>query len=80
MTLQEWTMIISAELRAEGFEVIEVYGFPVVKRPESLEESVRLLKFHTKQFPADREIFAEGMLFAPAGSRRAAEEIEKAKG
>lgn len=79
MTLQEWTMIISAELKAEGFEVSEYQGFPLVKRPESIEEGVRLLKFHTKQFPADREIFAEGMLFVPAGSRRAVDKLAAEK-
>lgn len=77
MTLQQWTTIIIAELKANGFEAREYQGFPLVKRPESHEEGVRLLKFSTKQFPADREIYAEGMLFMPAGSRRAAERLKE---
>ena len=78
MTLGEWTTIIIAELKANGFEASEYQGFPLVKRPESHEEGVRLLKFFPKQFPADREIYAEGMLFIPAGSRRAAEKLKEA--
>jgi hypothetical protein len=79
VTLPEWTASVIAELKAAGFEVSEYQGFPLVQRPESLEETVRLLKFETKHFPADRTIYAEGMLFVPAGSRRAAEKLAAEK-
>ena len=78
MTLAEWTGTIIAELHAAGFAATEYQGFPLVKRPESIEEGVRLLKLKTT-FPADREIYGEGMLFVPAGSRRAAEQIAAEK-
>ena len=78
MTLAEWTGAIIAELQAAGFVASEYQGFPLVKRPESIEEGVRLLKF-TTTFPADREIYSEGMLFVPVGSRREAERIAAEK-
>jgi hypothetical protein len=67
MKLETWTQLVSQELREAGFEVREYEGFPLAKSPESLEEKVRFLKFKTK-VPADRTIYAEGVLFTTAGS------------
>jgi hypothetical protein len=72
MTLSEWTSVVSSELRSAGFEVSEYRGFPLVKPGESHLEKYRLLKFSTS-LPADRRIYAEGMLFVPAGSWREAD-------
>ncbi len=78
MTLGEWTAAVIEELKAAGFDAREHQGFPLVQRPEDFQEGVRLLKFHTT-LPADREIYAEGMIFVPAGSRRAAEKLAAEK-
>jgi hypothetical protein len=72
VTCQEWTAKVTAELQAAGFDVIECCGFPLVKpnfdgSRAGHDERVRLLKFHTT-LPTDRRIYAEGMLFLPAGS------------
>jgi hypothetical protein len=79
VTLPEWTASVIAELKGEGFEVSEYQGFPLVKCPETHAEGVRLLKFKTKEFPADRTIYEEGMLFVPAGSRAAADKLARKK-
>jgi hypothetical protein len=76
MTLQEWTAEVMAELKAAGFEVSEYQRFPFVKAPTSMQEGVRLLKF-TTSLAADRTLYAEGMLFVPAGSAREAERLKK---
>jgi hypothetical protein len=65
MTLDEWSNQITGELVAAGFSVSLYEGFPLVKQPEQLDEKVRLLKFRTS-LRADRLVYAEGMLFAPA--------------
>ena len=69
MTLPEWTKSVMDELRAAGFEVSEYQGFPLVQTPADFQEGVRLLKFHTS-LAADRTIYSEGMLYAPAGAAR----------
>lgn len=79
MTLQEFTAAICAELREAGFDARELQGFPIVQRPEGMAEGVRLLKYQTKFCACDREIYAEGMIFLPAGSRRAADELAAEK-
>ncbi len=77
MTLAEWTVQISAELEAAGFAVSQYDGLPLVPRPESHHETVRLLNFQTS-LACDRRIYSEGMLFAPLGSYQLAE-IARAK-
>ena len=67
MTLQEWTTTMCDELKAGGFDVSEYQGFPLVKRPASIEDGVRLLEFHTT-YAATRKIYSEGMLFIPVGT------------
>lgn len=67
MTLQEWTAAVTAELVAAGFEVSDYQGFPLVKTPESHTEKYRFLNFSTTM-GASRRIYAEGVLFVPAGS------------
>jgi hypothetical protein len=67
MDLPEWTAKITEELRAAGFHPTEYRGFPLMKLPEGHFEIVRLLKFRTS-LAADRRIYAEGMIFIPAGS------------
>jgi hypothetical protein len=72
MTLAEWTKTVTDELKAAGFEVAEYQGFPLVKPSMSGGidghlERVRLLKF-TTTVACDRSIYAEGMIFLPAGS------------
>jgi hypothetical protein len=74
MTLDEWSTTITAELRAAGFNVELYQRFPLVEIPILQSQFVKLLKFKTSM-PADREIYGEGMLFMPAGSRRAAQEL-----
>lgn len=69
MTLQEWTATVIAELTSAGFEVSEYQGFPLVKIPATMQQSVRFLKFNTT-LAADRTIYAEGCLFVPAGTNR----------
>lgn len=68
MKLEEWTAAVTAELQKAGFDVSECQGFPLVKRPEAFPEIVRLLKFQTS-LSCMRRIYAEGMLFVPAGVR-----------
>jgi hypothetical protein len=80
MKLTQWTATVIANLKAAGFEVSEYQGFPLVNRPESLEETERLLNFSVIGFPADRTIYAEGMLFVPAGSAAAAEQLRQERG
>jgi hypothetical protein len=65
MTLPEWTQQLKDELTREGFEVSDYQGFPLVKKPKSFSETVRLLDFQTS-LDADRRIYGEGMLFLPA--------------
>jgi hypothetical protein len=76
MTLQEWTSLVTQDLERAGFAVGTHAGFPIVKCPATLAEGVRLLKLSVNP-PADRRIYAEGMLFIPAGSweRRSDEAI-----
>jgi hypothetical protein len=76
MTLEEWTTAILTELRAAGFQPTTYQGFPLLKRPEGYWETIRLLKFHTS-LPCDRRIYAEGMLFVPAGAWAEAERLER---
>jgi hypothetical protein len=76
MTLVEWTAEVSVELQKAGFEVREYKGFPLVPRPASHEDTVRLIKFRTL-LAADRSIYLEGMLFVPAGSRAIAEKLKR---
>ena len=78
MTLAEWTQTIVEELTAAGFEATTYQGFPIVKMPTTLLDGIRFLEFRTT-LAADRRIYAEGCLFAPAGSWREAERIEKAR-
>lgn len=66
MTLAEWTAIVIAEVRAAGFECDEYEGFPLAPRPHTRADSVRLIKLDLS-LRADRHIYAEGMLFTPAG-------------
>ncbi len=67
MMLVEWADTIVAELKAAGFSVTVHEGFPLVKRPATHDDRVRLLKFRTS-LSADRRIYAEGMLFVPPGA------------
>jgi hypothetical protein len=67
MTLPEWTSMISAELTAAGFEVTTYHDFPLVRMPMAQAERVRLLEFQPT-LRTQRRIYAEGMLFLPAGS------------
>jgi hypothetical protein len=67
MTLDQWTKDIKADLTAAGFEVTEYQGFPLVKRPARWDDGVRLLKF-VPCYSCEKRIYAEGMLFVPAGS------------
>ena len=69
LSRKEWTSTVTGELKAAGFEVSEYAGFPLVKEPEQIEQSVRLLKFQTS-LATERQIYAEGMLFLPAGAWR----------
>lgn len=66
MTLKEWGAVVSSDLAQAGFDVGQYGEFPIVKRPASMEETVRLIKFRTV-LPAEKRIYAEGMLFVPAG-------------
>ena len=72
MTLQQWTAQILLELQAAGFKAREHQGFPLMQMPDGHLEIVRLLKFRTS-LGSDRRIYAEGMLFLPAGSWKLAE-------
>jgi hypothetical protein len=76
MTLEEWHTAILTELRVAGFQATTYQGFPLVERPDLFSEGVRLLKFQTS-LPCDRRIYAEGMLFVPAGAWREAERLER---
>jgi len=67
MNLAEFTATLIKELKDAGFDVSEHAGFPIVKRPEKLEDGVRLLKFATS-IPCERHIYAEGMIFFPFGT------------
>lgn len=66
MTLAEWTAQVTRDLSAAGYAVQEYQGFPLVKCPRTIAEGARLLKLQLS-LPADRRIYAEGMLFVPAG-------------
>ncbi len=66
MTLEEWGAIVSGELARAGFAVGSYDGFPIVLRPAMMSETCRLLKF-SLSVPVDRHIYAEGILFVPAG-------------
>jgi|GEM_PF-7097478 len=68
MTLQEWTQAVIAELKSAGFEAAEYQGFPMANTPPDAEK-YRFLKFRTT-LPADRTIYAEGVLFTPAGLKK----------
>lgn len=66
MTLDEWTAQITKDLEAAGFVVKNHSGLPLVKRPATMEETIRLLE--TKlSLSTLRSIYAEGMLFTPYG-------------
>lgn len=77
-SLAQWTKSVIDDLTAAGFVASEYEGFPLAKRPETIEEGVRFLKFHTTQ-AADRTIYAEGCLFTPAGLKRLVEEKQEPK-
>lgn len=64
-----WADEVSAQLSGAGFTVKEYQGFPIVELPATHEETVRLLKF-ARTVGCDRRIYAEGMLFVPAGAGR----------
>jgi hypothetical protein len=67
MTLAEWTEIVVNELRELDYDVSIYQGFPLVKRPTDWDAGVRLLKL-SLSVAVDKRIYAEGMLFVPAGS------------
>jgi len=69
MNIEEWSNDVMTELRAAGFEVTLHHGFPLVTPPPFLDGKVKLLKFKASR-PADRSIYAEGVLFYPAGTER----------
>jgi hypothetical protein len=62
-----WASEIRGKLTEAGFTVDEYQGLPIVKIPESHPETVRLLKF-AQTVGCNRTIYAEGMLFHPAGT------------
>lgn len=67
MTLAEWTAEVKGELQQAGFIVQIHCGFPLVPAPATFEEKKRLIELPMKLM-SDRRIYAEGMLFVPAGS------------
>lgn len=66
MTLAEWTAATRAALEAAGYAVEDWNGFPLVKRPASFGETLRLLEFQPPLAGTHRTIAAQGMLFTPA--------------
>jgi hypothetical protein len=70
-----WASEVTGKLAAAGFAVKEYKGLPLVTIPETHEETVRLLKF-ARTVGCDRAIYAEGMLFMPAGANAAARRKE----
>lgn len=77
--LAAWSEQITKELAAAGFAVSDYQGFPLVKRPAAFQDGVRVLEFRTSM-PCDRTIYAEGMLFSPAGAKREAQRLSEQKG
>jgi hypothetical protein len=72
MDVAAWTAQVKNEYAAAGFEVSEFSGFPLVKRPETLAATVKLLKFRAS-LPTESRIYAEGMILMPAGTSRLVE-------
>lgn len=64
---QAWASEVTAKLSGAGFAVKEYQGFPLVKIPETHEETVRLLEF-AETVGCNRTIYQEGMLFHPSGT------------
>jgi hypothetical protein len=73
MTIWEWQDAVAGELAAAGFEVTRFDGWPLVKAPATISETERLLNFQTS-LRVDRAIYAEGMIFTPAGAMKGAQE------
>lgn len=66
MTLQEWAAEIAVELRAAGFDVSWHQGFPLIKKPEGMDDTVALLKWSSPtNLPCAKSIYADGMLITP---------------
>jgi hypothetical protein len=63
-----WASEVHTKLTGAGFTVEDYQGFPIVKIPETHAETVRLLNF-AETVGCNRTIYAEGMLFHPAGMR-----------
>lgn len=68
MKFEQWSDEISADLTAAGFRVEKYNGFPLVKRPDTMHETVRLLKFQCR-YAVIRRIYDVGMIFLPDGTR-----------
>ncbi len=66
MTLAEWSQAVIAELAAAGFDAELHGGFPLVKMPQSMSETVKLLKLKLS-VSTQWTIYKEGMLITPAG-------------
>jgi len=69
MTLKAWTELVITELKTAGYEAESYRGFPLVKRPTDWDAGIKLINL-TLSVPVRKEIWAEGMLFVPAGSPR----------
>jgi hypothetical protein len=67
MTLGEWTAEVCGALRQDGFIVDVYWSFPLVREPLTLAQRFKLLEVKLP-LATDRRIYAEGMLFVPAGS------------
>lgn len=63
--LKKWQADLIKELTDAGFVVKEHCGWPLVETPESFDGKLKLLKW--KGTPANRTIYAEGVLFTPPG-------------
>lgn len=66
MNLEQWTDTIKKEAADAGFSVSEYQGFPLIARPASMNDGVRLIKFKFSM-PVTKKIYGEGMLLVPAG-------------
>lgn len=64
MTGAEWIDTVVKELEAAGFTVKMLEGWPMVSHPESMEDTVRLLK-HRPSVDCERILYVDGMLYLP---------------
>lgn len=68
MTLEDWTADVIEDLRLAGYTVENHDGFPLATDKPSalgLKRSTALLEFQAR-YPANRAVYAEGVLFSPA--------------